>query len=62
VPNSPAEVFDRLSTLDTPAGVEQITTPNAQFLASSRPFLESVIRRRTLALPNPSSSPAGSPA
>jgi 2-polyprenyl-6-methoxyphenol hydroxylase-like FAD-dependent oxidoreductase len=32
--------------------VEQITTPNAQFLASSRPFLESVIRRRTLALPN----------
>lgn len=32
--------------------VEQITTPNAQFVASSRPFLESLIRRRTLALPN----------
>jgi 2-polyprenyl-6-methoxyphenol hydroxylase-like FAD-dependent oxidoreductase len=32
--------------------VEQITTPNAQFVASSRPFLESLVRRRTLALPN----------
>lgn len=32
--------------------VEQITTPNARFVASSRPFLESVVRRRTLALPN----------
>jgi 2-polyprenyl-6-methoxyphenol hydroxylase-like FAD-dependent oxidoreductase len=32
--------------------VEQITTPNAQFVASSRPFLESQVRRRTLALPN----------
>jgi 2-polyprenyl-6-methoxyphenol hydroxylase-like FAD-dependent oxidoreductase len=32
--------------------VEQITTPNAQFVSSSRPFLESQVRRRTLALPN----------
>lgn len=32
--------------------VEQITTPNARFVASSRPFLESLVRRRTLALPN----------
>lgn len=31
--------------------VEQITTPNARFVASSRPFLESLVRRRTLALP-----------
>jgi 2-polyprenyl-6-methoxyphenol hydroxylase-like FAD-dependent oxidoreductase len=30
--------------------VEQITTPNARFVASSRPFLESLLRRRTLAL------------
>jgi 2-polyprenyl-6-methoxyphenol hydroxylase-like FAD-dependent oxidoreductase len=30
--------------------VEQITTPNARFVASSRPFLESLVRRRTLAL------------
>jgi 2-polyprenyl-6-methoxyphenol hydroxylase-like FAD-dependent oxidoreductase len=32
-------------------GVAQIGTRNAQFVASSRPFLESMIRRRTLALP-----------
>ncbi|MDW6064013.1 FAD-dependent monooxygenase [Streptomyces sp. FXJ1.4098] len=32
--------------------VEQIATPNARFVGSSRPFLESLIRRRTLALPN----------
>jgi 2-polyprenyl-6-methoxyphenol hydroxylase-like FAD-dependent oxidoreductase len=32
--------------------VEQTTTPNAQFLSCSRTFLESLIRRRTLALPN----------
>jgi 2-polyprenyl-6-methoxyphenol hydroxylase-like FAD-dependent oxidoreductase len=32
--------------------VEQITTPNARFVSSSRPFLESLVRRRTLALPN----------
>ncbi|TDV57875.1 FAD-dependent oxidoreductase [Actinophytocola oryzae] len=32
--------------------VEQITTPNTRFVASSRPFLESHVRRRTLALPN----------
>jgi 2-polyprenyl-6-methoxyphenol hydroxylase-like FAD-dependent oxidoreductase len=33
-------------------GVEQITTPNAEFVSSSRPFLESLVRRRTQALPN----------
>jgi len=32
--------------------VEQITTPNARFVSSSRPFLESQVRRRTVALPN----------
>jgi 2-polyprenyl-6-methoxyphenol hydroxylase-like FAD-dependent oxidoreductase len=32
--------------------VEQITTPNARFVSCSRPFLESLVRRRTLALPN----------
>ncbi len=32
--------------------VEQLTTPNVRFVASSRPFLESQVRRRTLALPN----------
>ncbi|WP_190815058.1 FAD-dependent oxidoreductase [Saccharopolyspora pogona] len=32
--------------------VYQIATPNAEFVASSRPFLESLIQRRTLALPN----------
>ena len=32
--------------------VEQIATPNARFVGSSRPFLESLIRRRTLALPH----------
>lgn len=32
--------------------VEQITTPNAEFVTSSRPFLESLVRRRTRALPN----------
>jgi hypothetical protein len=32
--------------------VEQIATPNAEFVASSRPFRESLIRRRVLALPN----------
>ncbi|AKG41570.1 FAD-dependent oxidoreductase [Streptomyces xiamenensis] len=32
--------------------IEQIATPNARFLGSSRPFLETLIRRRALALPN----------
>jgi 2-polyprenyl-6-methoxyphenol hydroxylase-like FAD-dependent oxidoreductase len=32
--------------------VEQLRTPNTELLASSRPFLESLIRRHTLALPN----------
>jgi 2-polyprenyl-6-methoxyphenol hydroxylase-like FAD-dependent oxidoreductase len=44
-----------LSTPDRSAAyldsVEQLTTPNAEFLSSSRPFLESLIRSRTLALP-----------
>src|SRR5262245_4804502 len=32
--------------------VKQIPTPNAEMLSSSRPFLESLIRRRVVALPN----------
>jgi 2-polyprenyl-6-methoxyphenol hydroxylase-like FAD-dependent oxidoreductase len=32
--------------------VEEVTTPNSVLLCSSRPFLESLVRRRTLALPN----------
>jgi 2-polyprenyl-6-methoxyphenol hydroxylase-like FAD-dependent oxidoreductase len=31
--------------------VEQIRTPNTELILNSRPFLESIIRRRTLALP-----------
>lgn len=31
--------------------VEEVTTPNTLLLCSSRPFLESLVRRRTLALP-----------
>jgi 2-polyprenyl-6-methoxyphenol hydroxylase-like FAD-dependent oxidoreductase len=33
-------------------GVEEVQTENKVMLASSRPFLEALIRRRTLALPN----------
>ncbi|MFJ4467615.1 FAD-dependent oxidoreductase [Streptomyces sp. NPDC089424] len=33
-------------------GVQEVTTSNAELVTSSRPFLESVIRRQTLALPN----------
>jgi 2-polyprenyl-6-methoxyphenol hydroxylase-like FAD-dependent oxidoreductase len=32
--------------------VEWVTTPNMDLVTSSRPFLESLVRRRTLALPN----------
>jgi 2-polyprenyl-6-methoxyphenol hydroxylase-like FAD-dependent oxidoreductase len=40
---------DVVATVD---GREQLTTPNMELVCSSRPFLESLIRQRTLALPN----------
>ncbi|SDP97528.1 FAD-dependent oxidoreductase [Lentzea jiangxiensis] len=38
--------------IDHVDGVAQVTTPNAAVMSSTRPFLELLIRRRTLALPN----------
>jgi 2-polyprenyl-6-methoxyphenol hydroxylase-like FAD-dependent oxidoreductase len=58
-PGLTQEALDRGAVLSEPDacvgyldGVEQVTTPNTRLVTSSRPFLESLIRRHTLALPN----------
>ncbi|GAA1315660.1 FAD-dependent oxidoreductase [Pseudonocardia xinjiangensis] len=58
-PGLTQEAIDRGAELSDPErsvgyldGVQQMSTPNTRLVTSSRPFLESLIRRRTLALPN----------
>jgi 2-polyprenyl-6-methoxyphenol hydroxylase-like FAD-dependent oxidoreductase len=58
-PGFTKEAQDRGAVLCSPErtaaysnGVEEVQTDNKVMLASSRPFLEALIRRRTLALPN----------